>query len=380
MKAISTPGRAKMLMICLLISFVISGCAVRQSDPKASRETAQLYKNLLSLSETRILFGHQDDLAYGVSWKYQNDRSDVKELTGEYPALFGWEIAGLEKDALLSIDSVPFSKMKEFIIKAYDMGAVNTITWHLDNPLNGASAWDTTMNSVAAILPGGSRNGLYTSWLDKVAVFIKDLKGSDGNAIPIIFRPFHELSGNWFWWGKKYCSPEEYKQLWRFTKDYLSGSKGLHNLLYAYNMADFENAAQYMERYPGDEYVDIMSFDAYQYSDPVNDKSFSTQVGARLDIQDSIARKHHKIPAFAETGYEAVPYPQWWTEVLQPALEGKRVAYVLVWRNAGARAGHEGLHYYAPYNGQVSAPDFLKFYLWDRLVFEEKIREYDIYR
>lgn len=68
------------------------------SDKKATPETKILYKNLTDLSKKSILFGHQDDLAYGVNWKYEAGRSDVKEVTGDYPAVYGWDLAGLEKN------------------------------------------------------------------------------------------------------------------------------------------------------------------------------------------------------------------------------------------------------------------------------------------
>jgi beta-mannanase len=98
---------------------------------------------------------------------------------------------------------------------------VITISWHLNNPLTGKSAWDPAPGTVESILPGGEKNALYKSWLDKVAAFMLDLKGKNGEYIPVIFRPFHELNGSWFWWGKDNCSPEEFKTPVSFTEVYL---------------------------------------------------------------------------------------------------------------------------------------------------------------
>ena len=86
------------------------------SDKKATSETKTLYKNLYILSQKGFLFGHQDDLAYGVKWKYEDGRSDIKDVVGDYPAVYGWDIAGLEKDDKNNIDGVPFAKMKQYII------------------------------------------------------------------------------------------------------------------------------------------------------------------------------------------------------------------------------------------------------------------------
>ncbi len=70
------------------------------------------------------MFGHQDALAYGVGWKYEAGRSDIKDVTGEYPALYGWDYSGLEKkDGLVNIDGVPFKKMRDRILNKEDCRA-----------------------------------------------------------------------------------------------------------------------------------------------------------------------------------------------------------------------------------------------------------------
>ena len=65
------------------------------------------------------MFGHQDALAYGVNWKYVEGRSDVKDVVGDYPAVYGWELGNLEHNLPYNLDSVPFDKMKSFIQKVY---------------------------------------------------------------------------------------------------------------------------------------------------------------------------------------------------------------------------------------------------------------------
>ncbi|GAA6766599.1 hypothetical protein AAFH68_25410 [Flavobacterium sp. CGRL1] len=146
------------------------------SDKKATAETVLLYKNLNKLVQKGYLFGHQDDLAYGVNWKYENNRSDIKDVTGDYPAVYGWDIAGLEKDDANNIDGVPFEKMKQYIIEANERGGISTISWHFDNPATGKNAWDNTPNSLKTILPGGENHQKFTSWLDKAASFFSFIK------------------------------------------------------------------------------------------------------------------------------------------------------------------------------------------------------------
>jgi mannan endo-1,4-beta-mannosidase len=367
------------LALLLLLALFCQRSFGQQADLKATAGTKNLYKNLRSLWGKSVLFGHQDDLAYGIGWKYEQDRSDIKELTGEYPALFGWDISGIEKDKTNNIDGVPFSKMKVFIKKAYDMGAVNTISWHLDNPLNGKTAWDTTRTTVPSILPGGLKHQLYKSWLDKVAAFMADLKGSDGKAIPVIFRPYHELTGSWFWWGKNECSPADYIALYRFTEDYLKNTKKIHNLIYVYNVSDFKSNTDYLERYPGNKYVDILSFDAYQYGPVSNGPAFTKDLKNKLSIQQQIAEEHHKIAAIAELGYLEIPDSTWWTKVLWEGMKDYKVSYIMPWRNVGYRPVEKDNHYFAPYKGQTSAADFINFYKLDKLMFQKKASQHKLY-
>lgn len=349
------------------------------SDKKATENTVHLYRNLKKLLDMGIMFGHQDDLAYGVGWRLVPGKSDVKEAVGDYPAVYGWELGNIEHGLPYNLDSVPFEKMRTFIREGYDRGGVITISWHGNNPLNEKSAWDTTHGGVASILPGGSKHELYKTWLDKIAAFLNSLKGKNGEAIPVLYRPFHELTGNWFWWCRNTCTSEEFKEMFRFTINYLRNERGVHNLLVIYNTADFNTKEQFLERYPGDDVVDMISFDSYQYNDPSKDPSFINNVDKRLTILDNIAIEKNKIPAFSETGYEAIPFADWWTQTLWKAMEHHKVSYVLVWRNAG-RLSNGHYHYYVPGKNDVSLADFQKFYNLDKTLFQKDVSSLNLYK
>lgn len=250
----------------ILFLLLTMACCVdaQPADKRATKATRMLLERMQQLRHSGCMLGHQDDLAYGVGWQYKNGYSDVKAVTGEYPAVYGWELGHLEIDSARNLDEVPFEFIKTAIRAGYERGAVITISWHFTNPLSGKSAWDASPGAVASILPGGAKHALYISWLDKLAHFLSSLKDSRGELIPVIFRPFHELNGSWFWWGKEHCSPEELKSLYQFTETYLRDIKGLHHLLYAFNTDRFATKEEYLERYPGDEWVDVLGFDIYQ--------------------------------------------------------------------------------------------------------------------
>lgn len=121
---------------------------------RATPETQALYRNLFRIADEGVMFGHQDDALYGHDWKYEEGRSDVRECCGDYPAVFGWELGGLETGADRSIDDVPFAEITRLLCAAYGRGAVNTVSWHPQNPESGASAWDgKTSTAVSSILP-----------------------------------------------------------------------------------------------------------------------------------------------------------------------------------------------------------------------------------
>lgn len=367
--------------ICLCVLLLVSRIADAQdnlpTDKKATKKTIALYHNLQKLKQKGIMFGHQDDLAYGVNWKYENGRSDIKDVTGDYPAVYGWELGRIEIDEPKNLDGVPFDLMKEFIRSAYERGAVITVSWHLNNPLTGKSAWDPAPGTVASILPGGEKNDLYKTWLDKVAGFMLSLEDKNGEQIPVIFRPFHELNGSWFWWGGKNCTPDEVKEAYRFTETYLRDVKHVHNLLYAFNTDRFASKEEYLERYPGDEYVDVIGFDIYQRG--ADNAKFIAETDKSLTTLENIATEKNKIPALTEFGYGALPDATWWTNVLLKAVESHKISYMLAWRNAGKKAdGSE--EFYVPYKGQASAGNFTLFYKSKLTLFENDVAKEKLYR
>jgi hypothetical protein len=325
------------------------------------------------------MFGHQDDLAYGVNWKYVPGKSDVKDVAGDYPAVYGFELGRLELDHPVNIDSLPFDKMRGFIKTAYQRGGVVTLSWHLNNPLTGKTSWDPAPGTVASILPGGVKNELYKRWLDKVAQFIVTLKDKNGVPIPVILRLFHELNGNWFWWGKDHCTPEEFKELWHFTISYLRDTKNIHQLLYAFNTDRFLSEEDYLIKYPGNDWVDVMGFDIYQRKGgSEGNKEFIHATDTMLTMLTTITAARNKIPALTEFGYGKVPDSNWWTQVLLKALDHHKISYIMAWRNAGLKSSGD-IEYYVPYKGQVSEKDFIKFSKESKILLQKNINYKMVY-
>lgn len=328
-------------------------------DPDARPSVRALWQRLDELARTGIMFGHQDDLAYGVHWKFEPGRSDVAEACGDLPAVFGWDLGELELGRPTNLDGVPFDRMQDWIREVHRMGGVNTVSWHMVNPARDSNSWDTT-RAVETILPGGTHHEKFRTWLDRFVVFNQALV-VDGEAVPLILRPWHEWNGDWFWWGRSHTTVEEFVSLWQFTIQYLR-DRGVHNLLYAFSPDVFKSPDQYLERYPGDDWVDILGFDDYQ-AVRTGESPARMALVHRIRTVVSLARDRGKIAAFTETGVEGIPMATWFTDVLLPALrEGAPeggLSWVLVWRNA-LLADKPG-HHYGPYAGHPSASDCVQF-------------------
>ncbi|TFI59859.1 beta-mannosidase [Sphingomonas parva] len=352
--------------------------AVQLADRKATPETRALFANLQRISRDCVLFGHHDDLAYGMGWTGEAGRSDVKDVAGAYPAVYGWDVGRLFRNGQPDLaDPQRAEELRRWILEGFGRGGVISLAWHMPNPVNDTDSWNTA-RAVDAIIPGGRLHGDYKAKLDVVAAFLNGLRTEDGRRVPVIFRPFHEHTGSWFWWGRDHASVDAFKQLWRFTVAYLRDEKGVRNALYAYSTDVFDSEAEYLERYPGDDVIDLLGFDDYHSVKTAETRAVFVN---RLRLLAKMARERGKLAALTETGVETIPDPEWWTAVLLPALKdpsiGGGIAYALVWRNANP-ANDRKDHFYAPYPGHPSAADFARFKQDPAILFEDELP--DLYR
>ncbi len=370
-------------LILLSLTLVLSLACNAQSgkhrtelvDPQATPETVALFHNLRKLAENHVLFGHQHATEYGHGWYGEAGRSDVQSVTGTHPAVIGFDFSGLSGRPTEEVEKNKV-QLREQIAATYDRGGVATIAWHFTNPVTPQTGfyWKDSVSAPAVrhLVPGGTHHAVYKDILRTVGELATSVRGKDGKLVPMIFRPYHEFDGGWFWWGKPHCTREEFVNLWRFTASYLRDSLGVHNFLYAFSPdCLFNTEAEFLDRYPGDAWVDLVGMD--NYADFGRNGRYNLEAGVRkLKIVSDYAQKAGKLAAFTETGLESIPNSTWWTETLLKALraEEMQLAYVLVWRNDAKSP----THYYAPFPGHPSAPDFLKFYQDPYTLFEKDLR------
>ena len=362
----------------ILSAGLLTSCGPKKaSDPLASTGRTQRTENLLEnlrhqADSAGYMYGHQDDTAYGIGWVGDSCRSDVQSVCNDFPAVIGFDLGHIELGDSCNLDGVPFDHMRQLIFAQYDRGGVITLSWHLDNPLSGGTSWINDSlraqesRTVAEVLKDGEAHDRLVAYIDSAAAFIRSLQTPYGVQVPVIFRPWHEHTGSWFWWGKDFCTPQQYIALWKLTAERFKEC-GVTNALFAYSPDRTESAEAYMERYPGDEMVDIFGLDCYCFgnNEPATFENYVENVKRQLTYVCRLAKEHGKVAAFTETGYEGLPYEKWWTEALAPAIADLPVAYVLTWRNAHDKVGH----FYAPYPGHTSVDDFTAFYNLPRTLF-----------
>jgi mannan endo-1,4-beta-mannosidase len=366
-------------------------------DKQATVETRSLFAFMQQQRKQSIMFGHQHDTTQGLTiTSTDGTQSDTFNAVGDFAAVYGW-------DTLSIVSPKIEGDVVEQIKKAYARGGIITVSSHFDNPLTVkqkgdqqkdewpvGTSWDKTP-AVVASLPTGEANAVYNGYLNELADWANNLKDDKGVLIPVIFRILHENTGSWFWWGNEQSTPEEYKKLYQYTVEYLRDTKGVHNFLYAYSPNNFWEVteANYLERYPGDAYVDVLGFDTY--GEVENNENWFKNVVANAALVARMADERGKIPVISEIGIrapdiEAGKYDnQWYRKLiagLKADVDARNISFLLTWRNApDGVSGPNGTnvpHYWVPSNREENInngtlEDFRAFYEDDFTAFNRDI-------
>lgn len=341
-------------------------------DPRATDQTRALFSNLWAIASRGFLFGHHDDLWYGRYWYDQPGGSDTKAVAGDYPAVFSVDLAPvMDNRSAYESDQKENAIRRRVMLEAYERGEVIIACCHLNNPLTGGDSWDNSSTDVVrAILdPASGVHATYLQWLDRLADFALGLRASDGTLVPLIFRPYHEHTQEWSWWGSKCTTEQEFIDLWRMTVGYLRDERGVHNLLYAVSpQMDSEYAdtrSRLVFRWPGDEWVDFLGMDCYH---GLNTAAFRSNLKALTQL----SREKRKPCGVTETGQESFTKADYWTQCILAPLMGQRVSMVVLWRNKYV-ADESDRYFYSVYPGHVSEEDFRAMYVRPRSLFSRDL-------
>lgn len=271
--------------------------------PGASDEAVELLNYLYSISGKYTLSGQHDQPIFGSAY-YQL----VYERTGVHPAVKGMDLGFSEPNTL---DGINYRQRTiDEAIKYHKDGSIITLMWHAvppnrEEPVTfhgGIQSQLTDQEWNELVTPGTPLNLRWQSQVDVIAFFLKQLRDA---RIPVIWRPYHEMNGKWFWWGQKY-GDDGYKKLYRMLFDRLVNFHGLNNLIWVFNANEItgKHIAPYEAFYPGEDYVDILATDVYRGNYQQSDYDALRQLA------------HGKLIALGEVGKMPTPeqlrdQPEW---------------------------------------------------------------------
>jgi mannan endo-1,4-beta-mannosidase len=254
----------------------------------ASPEAVDLLQYIYSISGRYTLAGQ-----HCVPLVGSTRLAGVQKLTGRYPAVFGQDFGF---SAAGTWDGINFrQQLVDEAIRRYNDGFINTLMWHAvrptdDEPVHFGESVQGKLSEPEwqqLITPGTEIHERWKAQVDVIAFFLKQLREA---AVPVLWRPYHEMNGAWFWWGKK-TGEQGYRALYRMLFERLTNFHKLNNLLWVFNANEVRARVDaYAAYFPGDDVVDILATDVY-----------STRFGKR-DYRSLLALAGDKPIALGEVG------------------------------------------------------------------------------
>ncbi len=225
-------------------------------NPDAQEGVKNVMKYLSDITYHKVVTG-QHTQSMG-----QEELHHIRKITGKQPALLGFELLSYSPNInYLDTDEECMTEVLEnygTLKRAWEWAEAKgliTFTWHWFSPLGGRSksffSENTDFDASKAVVEGTAENRAFLSDLDTMAGILRPFCEKQ---IPILWRPFHEGDGGWFWWGAQ--GADTVKKLYRIMQERYTNLHKLNNLIWVWN-------APGVEYYPGDDVVDIISRDMY---------------------------------------------------------------------------------------------------------------------
>lgn len=238
-----------------------------KASPAASKLLSYI-AGVPSANPRGILVGQQTAHGENVSYGMKEYVDNLQKETGQYPSLVSADYAYGAKRT----DDPDLKAINKVLIEWWKKGGLVTVSWHARNPVTGGTAFDVAkpVDLKEILKPGTEINKRWISQLDRVAKGLAELRDAK---VVVLWRPFHEMNGNWFWWGRQDYQghKDDFNALWRQMFDYFTKDKKLDNLIWVYAAsggAHEASKAGHPNRsiayyYPGNDYCDIVGMDRY---------------------------------------------------------------------------------------------------------------------
>ena len=266
----------------------MSGKIYVPADPGAQKCVGNVLKYMSDISGSRIITGqHTQTMA-------MEELHHIRAVTGKEPALLGFELLSYSPNInYTDTDEECMTEVMQnygTLKRAWEWSekkGLITFVWHWFSPLGGRSksffTGNTDFYAGRAVIDGTPENRALISDMDVIAGLLRPFCD---RGIPILWRPFHEGEGDWFWWGAKGADP--LRKLWRIMFDRYTKVHKLNNLIWVWN-------SPLPECYPGDDTVDIISRDMYP-----DKHTHTSQSGMYHELTKITGQP--KITAIGETG------------------------------------------------------------------------------
>jgi mannan endo-1,4-beta-mannosidase len=272
----------KQTLFIWILMLAFTGRAVEPVDKELIPEARRVLDYLASQYGKKTLSASTSGVA---GW--------IHETTSRQPSIMGFDLSGWNSPTWGQTYTPVVERTIESVKAWWAKGGIVQMQFHWKNPMNDhGSAWvekpkgTGPLDIAAAIQPGTPEHTALMADLKKNADYLQRLADA---RVPVLWRPFHEIDGGWFWWTDKE-TPENTAKLWRQMYDYLVKERKLHNLIWVYSAGvhaggynkavkqenrTLEGEIAFRKRYyPGDKFVDIAGIDIYpgsSYGQPTED-------------------------------------------------------------------------------------------------------------
>ena len=249
----------------LSLFFIISGillCNISAQtsfqpvNHNASKEAKELLNYLYELNGKSILSGQ-----HNYPGDLLRSTDSIQAMTGKYPAVYGTDISDLN------------DKVVNEIISQYKSGSIITLMYHQVKPFDDDSlGFQRSVKGMVTddqwkqiVTPGTKYHKMWLEKIDKRAELLKKLQNAN---IPVLWRPYHEMNGMWFWYGNR-PGPDGIQKLWKMLYNRYVNFHHLNNLIWVWNAnapRDWpkDEAYPYELFYPGAAFVDVLAADVYK--------------------------------------------------------------------------------------------------------------------
>ena len=291
------------IVLFLMGSFCLKA---QTADPLANQKTQctlSYLKSLPALPNNKVISGQWTNyrgLPNTPATEFDTSITSVYNLTAKWVGILG--------NTYMRQHTGPYGnwiddlkKVNKTLIDYSNQNGIVTVMIHWNNPWTGGGTTDKTSstNLLDIVTPGNPANISFLKDLDSIAVGFSQLQDS---GVTVLFRPFHEMNGNWFWWGSKSTTlpvSSDFTALWQYTFNYLTNTKKLHNILWYYTPSAREtketNLAFKTELfyYPGDNYVDVIGLDVYNDTLDIPNYAAIVAKGKPIGLSEFGPQKQH---------------------------------------------------------------------------------------